>query len=181
MADTALAFNITSSYPLRDLPGRHLMAYRAMIDRKKEAMNSEGRRLVRILRGNAPRKTGKFADSIDYKVFTTSTGAGFNVVMDSPLGTFITKGTKPHTIAAKNAKALRFFWGKFGGMVMVPKRGGFGTHVSGGVLWIGKGYVNHPGTKPNAFIEKSIATWKPGARQVLNFITEGYSQSFVNG
>ena len=176
MAD--IAFNITSSYPLADLPGRHLVAYKAMIERKKEAMNSEGGRLVRILRSNAPRKTGEFADSITHKVFVTQRGAGFNIEMASPLGVFITKGTRPHIIAARNAKALRFHWPKFGGMVMVPKRGGFGTHVSGGVLWIGKGYVNHPGTKPNPFIKKSIATWTPGARQVLNFMAEGYTQAF---
>lgn len=157
------------------------MAYRKMIDHKRDLMDSEGGRLVKILRANAPKKTGEFAKSIHHRVYTVQAGAAFSIEMDSPLGTFITKGTKPHPIAARNAGALRFFWPLVGMVTMVPKGGGFRTHTAGGILWIGKGYVNHPGTRPNDFINRSVSVWKPGARQVLHFMAEGYSQAFSNG
>ena len=74
-------------------------------------------------------------------------------------------GTRPHTIAAKRAKALTFFWGKVGGaQVFVPrtKAGkrlgtGFRKNKSGRVsFWVGKGYVRHPGTKARPWLDDAL-------------------------
>jgi hypothetical protein len=100
--------------------------------------------------------------------------------MPQPLGTFIVRGTKPHIIRAKHAKALYFFWGKVGAFTIVPKSGGFKTHWGAdGKLRIGKGHVNHPGTKPNDFIERGHDKWWVSARRkfaqiALNFSKEWY-------
>lgn len=70
-------------------------------------------------------------------------------------------GTRPHTIAARRKKALAFMWARKGGMrVVVPKRGG-NTYVQRSktgksVLWIGKGFVRHPGTKARPWLDDAL-------------------------
>jgi hypothetical protein len=74
-------------------------------------------------------------------------------------------GSRPHTIAARHAKALSFFWGKAGGVqVFVPrtragKRMGTGLRRSrdGKVaLWIGKGFVRHPGARARPWLDDAL-------------------------
>lgn len=68
-------------------------------------------------------------------------------------------GTRPHIIRAKTAGALSFYWGKAGSRVIVPKRGAAGgraVRLKNGTLLIGKGYVNHPGTKPRPFYVQAL-------------------------
>jgi hypothetical protein len=74
-------------------------------------------------------------------------------------------GTKPHTIAARRQKALSFFWAKGGGVqVFVPRtRAGkkMGTGLRKGkngrvALWIGKGYVRHPGTRARPWLDDAL-------------------------
>jgi hypothetical protein len=73
-------------------------------------------------------------------------------------------GTKPHTISARRRKALRFFWGAAGGVqVFVPrtaagKKMGTGLRKGkGGVaLWIGKGFVRHPGTRARPWLDDAL-------------------------
>jgi hypothetical protein len=71
-------------------------------------------------------------------------------------------GTRPHTISARRKKALAFMWAKKGGLrVIVPKKPGGGTGIrrsKGGksVLWIGKGFVRHPGTKARPFLDQAL-------------------------
>jgi hypothetical protein len=57
---------------------------------------------------------------------------------------------------------------------VVPKSGGFKTHVSGGKLWIGKGYVSHPGTQPNEYNFRAYDRWKPEARPRLRQLALRY-------
>ena len=64
---------------------------------------------------------------------------------------YVLGGTRPHVIAARNAKALRWIPNRGHGPVMFAKS------------------VNHPGTKPNDFPERAIA---PVQTQIL--------QSFVD-
>ena len=70
---------------------------------------------------------------------------------------YVTGGTRPHTIRAKNAPMLAFMWGGPGSYVPktqpVGKYGGPGK-VSGGTLHRFK-QVQHPGTKARNF-EKAI-------------------------
>jgi hypothetical protein len=71
-------------------------------------------------------------------------------------------GTRPHTIAAKRKKALAFMWARKGGIqVIVPKKGGGPTGIRKGkggktVLWIGKGFVRHPGTKARPWLDDAL-------------------------
>jgi hypothetical protein len=72
----------------------------------------------------------------------------------------IHEGTRPHTITAKNKKAL--FFVKNGVGFMVPKtphkvpgwmiRSGLVGNGTGNIKWSQKGYVDHPGTKPDKFL-----------------------------
>jgi len=70
---------------------------------------------------------------------------------------YVTLGTKPHKIAAKNAKTLAFMWGGTGSYQAKTKPGGGkngpGT-VSGGKMRYPI-EVNHPGTEARD-IEKSV-------------------------
>lgn len=70
-------------------------------------------------------------------------------------------GTRPHTIAARRKKALAFMWAKKGVRVIVPKKPGGGTGLrrskSGKtVLWVGKGFVRHPGTKARPWLDQAL-------------------------
>lgn len=69
---------------------------------------------------------------------------------------FVHNPTRPHIIRAKNAKALAFMWKKAGGRVIVPKAKGATYRLKNGVLVIGKGYVNHPGTKGRPFYTQAL-------------------------
>lgn len=74
-------------------------------------------------------------------------------------------GTRPHTISASRTKALSFFWAKGGGVqVFVPRtRAGkkMGTGLRKGrngrvALWIGKGFVRHPGTRARPWLDDAL-------------------------
>lgn len=66
------------------------------------------------------------------------------------------EGTKPHIIRANKAKALAFYWGKIGAPVIVPKGRGATFRLKDGTLIIGKGYVNHPGTKARPYFRRAL-------------------------
>jgi hypothetical protein len=100
--------------------------------------------------------------------------------MPEPLATFIIEGTKAHQIAAKQANALFFYWPKIGRNVMVPKGGGFKTHLRGNTLWVGKGHVDHPGTKANPFPTRAMARWMPEARRELARISLRWAQDVTS-
>lgn len=70
--------------------------------------------------------------------------------------TWVHDGTQPHIIRPKTAGALAFFWAKAGSRVIVPKGKGGTYRTKDGVLIIGKGYVNHPGTKPRPFYTQAL-------------------------
>ena len=144
-------------------------------------MRQLGRAWVRMARVEAPQgKTGKYKASIGWKVFPRGDIVTMKGHRGAPLGTFITKGTKPHWIQARNRLALAFFWPKVGMMTIVPKRGGFATHARNNVLWIGKGGVDHPGTKPNPYHKRAYRKWKPQARKALRKMTTTWRDTFVS-
>ena len=126
----------------------------------RNAAKTLSARWVQIAQMEAPQKTGNFRKTIETQ-FLQGDAIGFEGFSGQPLGTFIAKGTKPHKIRARKAGALYFFWGKVGMFTVVPKAGGFRTHTAGGKLWIGKGYVDHPGTKPNDYVSRTFAKWEP--------------------
>lgn len=74
-------------------------------------------------------------------------------------------GAKPHTIAAKRRKALTFFWGKAGGVQVFVPRTRAGKRLGTGLrktkngrvaLWIGKGFVRHPGNKARPWLDDAL-------------------------
>lgn len=165
--------SVTLKPPFKDIIAGVLDARQTAIREGRNMLRIEGRRMVDLMREEAPAgKTGKFRKGIFYRTYEREQGPILRVYAPQPLATFIALGTKPHRIAAKQAGALSFDWPKFGGHVIVPKGGGFPTHVRGNVLWIGKGYVDHPGTRPNRFPGRAYRRWYPGARVALRGVAQ---------
>lgn len=170
--------SITAKPSFRNVLGQFTEANDELLDDKRDMMRRLGQKWVKFMRDEAPKgKTGKFAKSIRFTTKKSGDTITLDGTMPQPLGTFITEGTKPHIIAARNAGALRFFWPKVGMITIVPKGGGFKTHVRNGTLLVGKGFVNHPGTKPNPFNARAFAKWKPQATIELNRITVNWRRN----
>lgn len=74
-------------------------------------------------------RTGKLRRGTKYKLIRLAGGARVRVSNAVKYAWFLEDGTKPHVIAAKNAKALRFMFPQFSGKYIFRKS------------------VNHPGTK----------------------------------
>jgi len=172
-------FRFESRPTFRDLAGRFTKAHEQLLADFRDEMRGLGQKFVTFARNEAPKKTGKFARGIRYETFASKGGVGFRLKTPQPLGTFIVKGTKAHIIRAKEASALYFHWDKVGMYTVVPKRGGFRTHASGGKLWVGKGYVNHPGTKPNDFLDRAYRQWQPESRLALNRISTRFTTTIA--
>ncbi len=164
--------------PFRDILGRFTKADAELIKGKRDEMRTLGGNLVSKLKAAAPvGKSGKFRDSHSFKTFERGKDIELRTYSASPLGTFIRLGTKPHKIAAKRAKALAFYWPKVGMMTFVPRAGFPITGEAGGNFWIGKGFVNHPGTKPNPYHERALASMSPAMQESLRKIAGRYVES----
>lgn len=175
-------FTIEARPPFRDTKGRWTKSSDKMLASARSGMRDQGRRMVSLMQDEAPKRSGQFAKDIRFRSFASSGGTGsigFTVTTPQPLGTFIIRGTKPHRIAARRAKALFFHWARIGANVVVPKGGGFSTHWRAGNLWIGKGYVNHPGTKPNKFEGRAYRRWIPGARGFMAKLSRDFIKDFT--
>jgi hypothetical protein len=83
----------------------------------------------------APVDTGELKASIGYEL--TPNGEEALIYATAPHAIYVTDGTKPHVIEARNGQALKFI-------------GAAGAPVY-------RRRVNHPGTKPNRFLERAIA------------------------
>lgn len=152
--------SVTFRPSFHDVIGRFAKADKALLENKRKVVIVLGRRWVAIAREEAPiGKTGKFRKSIAFRSFVKGKTVGFTSSSARPLGKWIIGGTKPHKIFPRVKGALYFFWGKVGAFTVVPKGGGKMTGMSGGKFWIGKGYVNHPGTKPNNYVERAYTRW----------------------
>jgi hypothetical protein len=125
-------------------------------------MRGLGRRYVVIAQDEAPKKTGKFARGIRFRTFIKGETVGFTTSTPQPLGKWIIEGTKPHPITPKGpGYPLAFYWEKMGQM------------------WYTY-HVNHPGTKPNPFIERAKDRWVPEARRELNRISSRWAVDFTS-
>ena len=71
-------------------------------------------------------------------------------------------GSKAHRITAKHKGALVFYWKRVGMVTVVPKvprtryTGVIKSKRKGVRFHIGKGYVNHPGTKARPFLMRAL-------------------------
>lgn len=112
-------------------------------------VNEEGGIVIRdmLIRGErvkslaitlAPRKTGNLAEHIVKRIGKLD---GRTVVLvgptNVPYSLYVSKGTEPHVIRARNGPNLVFFWPKVGKVVAFPQ-------------------VNHPGTKPNRYLLRAL-------------------------
>lgn len=152
MARGAVEVNIGN--PLRDLKGRFAKANSKLLQIRREMLRPEAKRLVGLVKQEAPKKSGEFAKGISYRTFASGNATGFMVTTPQPLGRFLIEGTRPHSIIAKRASVLAFFW---------PN----GPEGSGTYFYRS---VHHPGTPPNRFHGRAYRRWLPGARRTLNRI-----------
>lgn len=148
MTNPLLALTIKPTF--RAMSGKYTKAEKNLLRNRRAQVVALGRRYVEYAREEAPEKTGAFKKSIRFRTFQTGETLGFTVTSKQPLGTFIVKGTKPHIILPRRAKALRFV---IGDRVIFAKM------------------VRHPGTKPNRFHGRAYARWLPGARASLAAIS----------
>lgn len=176
MAETS---SITFKPTIRNVRGQFAKATKKLVENQRKATRVLARRWVVMAKEEAPSKTGKFRKSIKYKEFTKKAEVGFSTESKQPLGRFIVYGTRPHKIRARRKKALYFFWGKIGKFTVVPKGGGFSTHMADNKLWIGKGYVQHPGTKPNDYVSRTYVRWIKDMNKEINAVADKYVVDLV--
>lgn len=145
---------VTSRPTFRDLNNQKFApATKKLIEHKRDMMRKLGRRYVALAQEEAPKKTGKFAKGIRFQSFAAGDNVGFKVTTPQPLGTFITEGTKAHSITPKGpGYPLAFYWEKMGKMW-------YTYHVS------------HPGTKANPFHKRAMSRWLPEAEMDLRRIS----------
>lgn len=172
---------ITASPAFRDMSGRFARATEQLKTDKRDMMSAIGQRWVEVARDEAPHKTGKFAKGIFARTYESGNDIKLIGYAPDPLATFIQEGTRPHPIPPSSANALYFFWPKVGMYTVVPKGGGFRTHVQSGKLWVGKGYVNHPGTKPNPFLTRTWERTHPEIDTAVRRIAARYAMVIVGG
>jgi hypothetical protein len=167
---------------LRSYKGRFITAGQWMSKKRHEQIMDIGRRWVELAREYAPKRTGEFARGIRYTTYEQENEVGIRGYIPQPLGSFIIEGTKPHQIRAKNAGALHFIWEEADYIeVIVPRVGGRKTElmIGGGLLdkdllVIGKGYVQHPGTKPNPFTARALDQVHVEASGMVKNAVAGY-------
>ena len=122
------------------------------------------RRATRKLRAGGHRKTGDTEGSVAISDVTDDSV----VVRVGHAGLWIEKGTRPHRIEAKRAKALRFV-GRQGRESGQARLSGTARRGATDIVFVPrpglarggrKDHVNHPGTKADPFME-------PAARETL--------------
>jgi hypothetical protein len=150
------AFELKFKPTFKNLQGRFVKAEKQVLQSQRDGMRDQGRRYVTLAREEAPEDTGVFKKGIGFRTFISGNTAGFRVHMPQPLGNFIVKGTKPHTILPKTKKAL---WWE--GAEHPVKR------------------VSHPGTKANKFSGRAFRRWLPGARKWLKTVSTRYTKTIA--
>lgn len=113
-------------------------ALRATVVAVTELMTQE-------LRARAPRRTGRFADSIRGEAAFRAKGVTMAWHGAHPPAQFLLTGTRPHEIRPVRARALRF-------------------EVQGAVVFARR--VQHPGTRPSPFVAEAAAAVAPRLREI---------------
>lgn len=167
--------------PLKNLGKTIRESFGQLSQEFRPLVRALGSKYVEFAREEAPRRSGRFSESISFQEFSDGGSFGFYGLSAKPIGHFIILGTKPHKIAPRRANALYFFWTKIGMYTVVPKGGGFKTHMAGGKLWIGKGFVQHPGTKPNPFPARALERLKADVDKVLQTLADRWIQILQGG
>jgi hypothetical protein len=167
--------------PIKNLGKAMRQSFTELQQEARPLVRALGARYVEYAREEAPKKTGRFSESISFQEFSDGQSFGFYGLSAKPIGHYIILGTKPHKIAPRNANALYFFWTKVGVYTVVPKAGTTKTHMAGGKLWIGKGFVQHPGTQPNPFPARALERLKADVEKVVQSIGDRWIQIIEKG
>jgi hypothetical protein len=107
------------------------------------------------------KSSGATAAAIHQRDGVDAQGPSYDVVSDHktadgyPVGLGLEVGTKAHRIYPKRAAALAFYWAKIGKTAIVPRDPGPTYHTPSHLV-IGKGYVDHPGTKPQPYLRPAL-------------------------
>lgn len=129
------AFRVISRPTFRDMAGRFARADAELLAARRQEMRVLAGLTRDRVAAAAPRRTGGYANRIRYRTFERGGAIGFTLSAPQPLTGWITGGTRPHTITTRQAQALRF---EAGGEVIYRR------------------LVNHPGTRPNPFIARTL-------------------------
>lgn len=138
MADIRVGKNVTAKVVLN--PAEAQTWARTFITNRGSEIS---RRMVQIAQEEAPVRTGRLRANIKpmpFKMTGPYKGEGGVGVrkQDVPYAGFVMYGTRPHVIRCRRpAYALHFYWDKVGSWVFFDR-------------------VNHPGTKPNRFLERAM-------------------------
>lgn len=89
----------------------------------------------RELKRNNPVQTGNMRDRTTVRDSARGDGVIVTAVVDTDYAEYVSEGTRPHVITAKNARALRFSW-------------------HGRTVYFRS--VNHPGTRANPWWTDSL-------------------------
>jgi len=105
-----------------------------------------------------PVDTGNLRASITQKITLSGEEIIGTVGTNVKYAAFVHDGTRPHTIRARAGKSLVFYWPKAGVVTVVPNpaKRWTGKFADGHRLMIGKGYVDHPGTKARPFLRTAL-------------------------
>lgn len=107
----------------------------------------------------APKRTGNLANSMQMTMRARRTFVAGRVESRVKYFMPVHDGSAPHTISAKRKKALAFHWRRVGVVTIVPKTRtatGYRKTKKGRRFYIGKGFVNHPGTKARPFLMRAL-------------------------
>lgn len=151
-------FRLTSNPTWRDARGRFARAEQALLAARRDEYRALGAQARDALRAAAPRKTGKFAAGIRYRTFERGDDLGVTLSVPAPLGDYITEGTKAHVIRPVSASVLAF---EAGGETVFAR------------------YVNHPGTRPNPFIARTLDGLQPQIETAQRRISTRFEAEFV--
>jgi len=113
----------------------------------------------RSMKMRAPFRTGAMRQGIGSRLEPGPSRMWVVLYSTASYAPYVLAGTGPHVIAARNAKALRWFANAGHGPIMFAKS------------------VNHPGTKANDFPEKAIAPLKTMILQ--SFVDAAREATFV--
>ncbi len=108
---------------------------RAFLGGSRNAAEEFGGQVYRVAVREAPVRTGALRRSLRTTTNLTFRGWAARVGSDLEYASFVHDGTRPHVIRPRRARALRF---TIGGRVVFAAR------------------VNHPGTRPNRFLDRAL-------------------------
>lgn len=118
-------------------------------DRIMAAVKAAMRETAEGARNDFERTTATWENKPSFELIETTTG--IVVGTDDQIYQYVDEGTRPHIIAPKAGKALRFMGGHRA--KSTPRVIGSGSGGASGPVIIRRGAVQHPGTKARDFTE----------------------------